>query len=80
MFHKFYNSDFLFRASCDRSVAFSTEDTSGFSLVTPESKWAYNYVQQVSRVTGKDLHYILWIYTGNEPTLDPGGSVAVVCK
>ena len=41
-------SAFLFRASCDRSVAFSTSDTSGFSLVTPESKWAYSYVQQVS--------------------------------
>ena len=28
-------------------MAFSTADTSGFSLVTPESKWAYSYVQQV---------------------------------
>ena len=40
-------SAFLFRASCDRSVAFSASDTSGFSPVTPESNWAYSYVQQV---------------------------------
>jgi hypothetical protein len=40
--------DFLFRASCDRSVAFSATDAAGFAPVTPDSSWAYSYVQQVN--------------------------------